>query len=258
MYNIVPSQYTGKDTEARKRKRPCPKSLTNRKQQSWGCPVPAWQSEVLSSPLPPPPPPPPPLPPLPPSISHGIGHKDVHPITRYTTSSTVLLTLLTCWAGLLACVNSWKEKLSVASSRLLESRTETKYLGPDQPVEALGRLSVGAESTGWSQVPGRPWRGDVSVFGDEDRDPECQSRADLEGQPVLVFILPLGKLRPREQTYSAPLPVPQGHTASCNRVRDGTRVFKTQRKGSGQWLRREPPPLERLSLLPWGLHRGGP
>lgn len=179
---------------------------------------------------------------------------------QYTASSVVPLTVLTCWAGPGSCVKSRKVKLSVASSRLLESRTETKNLGPDQPAEPLGGLSVGAESPGWSQVPGRPRRGDVSVFGDEDGNPDCQSRADLKGQPVLVFILQRGKLRPREQKQSTPLPVPtpQGHTASCNRVRDGAPVFKTQRKGSGQWLRLEAPGLERLSLPPWGLHRGGP
>lgn len=71
---------------------------------------------------------------------------------------------------------------------------------------------------------------------------------------MLVFISRLGTLSPREHRCSSPVPVPQGHTASCSGVRDGTQVFKTQSEGSGQWLRREPPALDRLSLLPWGLH----
>ena len=75
----------------------------------------------------------------------------------------VLLTLLTCWAGQGVCVTPWKEKLLVASSRVLESRTETKIPRPDRSAELLGSLPAGAESTGWSQGPSRQWKGDVGM-----------------------------------------------------------------------------------------------
>lgn len=71
------------------------------------------------------------------------------------------------------------------------------------------------------------------MFWDEDRNPEVQNREGLEDQPVLLFILQLGKLRPREKCFPT----------SRGRVRDGTQIFKTERKGSGQWLSWEPPPL---------------
>lgn len=174
-------------------------------------PRPAARDAVFS-PLSPPPPPPPPA-------TRPRRHRARSLLPSPTASSTRsrtqqrdtqpahgLIALLTCCTGQGPCVKSRKEKLSVASSRLLESRMDTKNLGPDQPAGPPGTLSVGAEGTGWSQGPGRPCTGAVSVPWDADGNPGCQGRAGPGGQPVLVFVAQLGKPRPGEQKHSTPPP----------------------------------------------------
>ena len=44
-------------------------------------------------------------------------------------------------------------------------------------------------------------RGDVGMFGAEDRSPECRSWEDFEDE---LFILQLGKPRPRERSTFLP------------------------------------------------------
>lgn len=52
---------------------------------------------------------------------------------------------------------------------------ETKILGYGLSAEYPGSFPAGAESIGWSQVPGQPWGGDMGMFCDWDRSPGCQS-----------------------------------------------------------------------------------
>lgn len=50
----------------------------------------------------------------------------------------------------------------------------------------------------------------------------------------------------------------QGHTASCSRVREGTPVFRTQRRVWEVGEMGTSPTGPRLSLPPRGLHSSGP
>ena len=96
-------------------------------------------------------------------------------------------------------------------------------MGNDPSVEALARLSAGAESTGWTRVGGRPWREEMwACLGLRTG---AQSVGAGKTLKTSCSFCSWGNQGPeREVLFS------QGHMASCSRVRDGTQNFKTEER----------------------------